>query len=1107
PLGLVRLWRTATQDTVWALGAADVEPDGLLEVWAASYDHAFYLLSADGTVRWAFRTKAPLYAALSADTDRDGRPEFYLGGDDNQVYVLDADGNLVGTTATTGRVTHLAVADVDGDRAEEVVAAGWDGILAVLDHGATVEAALAPGGTPSVLAALDLDADGAAELLYGTEDGRLLALRGDGTLLWGHSLEGPLRAVVWAAQEDGRRTLWTICREGLVAAFGVDGAPRWAQRYAGPLVSLAYWPSPDGDLLLVGHGGGVLALDPDRGTLRWELSTDSAVWAFSILDQPDGSVAVAATDGGDLLLVNRWGQVRGSLTLPSRVHEVRACDLEGDGSLELLARSGDYVYAFRTAAQGDADEPPPSVPTLARWPNPSPLPPLPEGRISLLAVGDLMLSRSIEERMRAYGADYPFRALAPLLQQADIAVGNLECALSAKGDPQEKGYTFRAHPDLAAGLSAAGFDLVTLANNHALDYGLEGLNETIAALQRQGIRTVGGGVQAASPLVLTVRGIRVAFLARNAVGAPQPGIAWAGDEEQLSSAVRLAKQQADVVVLLLHAGEEYASEPTEEQVRLARAAVLAGADLVIGHHAHVTQATERFADGFIAYGLGDTVFDIDIVDAARDGAALWVVLAKDGVAQVVWIPTRIVYDVQPRPVSGQGGEPVWRSLFAEASEPLPPAPEPRRRYEFRVAVGAEARTVNVEERIAFVNWTGCVLEEIPLQVFADVYPGAFSLDSVQAEQGRLRFVPSYTLSDGWLHLFLPYPVNPGGVLTLTLVYRLSPPLLDPLAWPPEGNLGRTLDGRILQLGHWYPQLVPFVPGEGWMEWEYHPVGDPFVADLADYRVRVTAPAGYRVLGGGKRIHDSGAWRFELDAVRDMALLVAQGYVEVSDRVGGIEVVSACREEHASACRSALEEAKRGIALFRERYGPYPYATFTLVEGEMNGGMEYGAMVLVGSPFYEAYDRSAQSILPSLVVHELAHQWWYGVVGNDQVHEPWLDEALARYSELVYYEAVYPEAVPWWWQNRVDQWGPAGPVDASIYDYTETRTYVHNLYGRAAHWMQDLRDRLGDAAFFGFLQSYYRRYAWQRITANDFFSLLYEESEQPLDDLVRAYFVR
>lgn len=1107
PLGLVRLWRAPTQDTVWTLGTADVEPDGSLEVWAASYDHEFYLFSGDGTVRWTFRAAAPLYAAVSADANRDGRPEFFLGGDDNRVYALDADGNLLGTYAATGRVTHLAVADVDGDRADELIAASWDGVMAILDDSATLRSTIAPGGTPSALITVDLDADGAAELLYGTEEGRLQALRGNGTLVWEHTLEGPLRGILYAPRPATGGTLWAISREGLVAAIAVDGAPRWAQRFEGPLVSMAYWPGADGDLLLVGRAGAILALDAERGAVRWELPTDSAVWSFSVLDQPDGAVLVAGTDGGDLLLVNRWGQLRGSLRLPSRIHGLLPVDLDGDGSPEIVARSGDFVYAFRTAPEGDEDEPAPAVPTLARWPEPSPLPPLPEGRISLLAVGDLMLSRSIEERMRGYGPDYPFRAIAPLVQQADIAVGNLECVLSQRGDPLEKGYTFRGHPELAAGLATAGFDLVSLANNHAFDYGTEGLQETVAALQRQGIRPVGGGVQAASPVVVTVRGIRVAFLARNAVGVPQPGIAWAGSEEEIATAVREARQRADLVVVLLHAGAEYAPEPTEEQMRLARAAVLAGADLVVGHHTHVTQPTERFADGFIAYGLGDTVFDIDIVDAARDGAALWVVLTREGVAQAIWIPTRIVHDVQPRPLAAADGAPVWRTLFAEVSEPLPPPPGPRPHYRFHVSLDPEAATVKVAQEVAFVNSTGLFLEEIPLQVFPNVYPGAFSLDSVEGEHGGRRFAPSYTLNDAWLRLFLPYPVRPGDTLTLTLSYRLAPPLLDPLAWPPEGNLGHTQDGRIFQLGHWYPQIVPFVRDKGWMVWEYHPVGDPFVADLADYSVWVTVPADYRVVGGGTRWAESGVWRFELAAARDMALLIARGYFELSDRVDGVEVVSACRQEHASACQGVLEEAKRGIALFRERYGPYPYSTFVVVEGEMNGGMEYGAMVLVGSPFYEGYDGSAQAILPSLVVHELAHQWWYGVVGNDQVYEPWLDEALARYSELVYYEAIYPDAVSWWWQNRVDQWAPAGPVDATIYDYQDTRTYVHNVYGRAAHWIQDLRDRLGDSAFFAFLQSYYRHYAWQRVTRTDFFSLLYQESERPVDDLVRAYFLR
>jgi len=392
-------------------------------------------------------------------------------------------------------------------------------------------------------------------------------------------------------------------------------------------------------------------------------------------------------------------------------------------------------------------------------------------------------------------------------------------------------------------------------------------------------------------------------------------------------------------------------------------------------------------------------------------------------------------------------------------------------------------------------------------VFPNAYPGAFSLGSLQASQGGPPSFPSYTLSETDLHLFLPQLLPSGAALTLTMAFTLTPPLLDPLAWPPDGNLGRTVDGRTFQLGHWYPQLVPYQQGTGWLSWSYHPVGDPFFADLADYRVEVTAPAGYLVMGNGERSQEGGHWRFRMDAIRDFALLVGRDYEEARGESGGVSVVSAYRREDGPAGRAVLQDVERAIAIFQDLYGPYPYRTFVLVEGDMNGGMEYGGMVLVGSTFYQGYSGGPQAVLPSLAVHELAHQWWYGVVGNDQVHEPWLDESLARYSELIFYQAAYPDSVGWWWQNRIDQWNPSGPLDVSIYDYSDTSTYVHNLYGRAAHFMQDVRDRVGEEAFFTFLQRYYRQYAWQRVRRSDFFQSLGEASDASLDDLVRAYFQR
>jgi len=464
-----------------------------------------------------------------------------------------------------------------------------------------------------------------------------------------------------------------------------------------------------------------------------------------------------------------------------------------------------------------------------------------------------------------------------------------------------------------------------------------------------------------------------------------------------------------------------------------------------------------------------------------------------------------VNDIQPRPLPAPGGRIEITPLLARVEEPLPPAPAPAATYLISATVGADG-SVLVLQDVVFANRTGASLPDLSFYVFPNAYAGALELRTVRVTRAGRTAIPSYTLAQTWLHIFFLEPIAPNETITASMAYDLSPPLLDANLWPPDNNLGRDASARYIQMGHFYPQIVPYRPGYGWQTWEYRGVGDPFFADLANYRVEVSAPADYQVWGSGHRSQTGTVWRFEMDAIRDFALLIARGFEESTIKVNGVEVTSVYRREHATAGKGVLQDIAAALALFEKRYGPYPYDTFLIVEGDMNGGMEYGAMVLVGSPFYESYQGEPTAVLPGLAVHELSHQWWYGIVGNNQVQEPWLDESLARYSEAIFYEATYPDTVAWWWQNRIDRWTPSGPLDATIYDYDDSATYVHNLYGRGAHFVQDLRERMGDEAFFNFLQRYYREYAWQRVTRRDFFRLVGETGVN-VDDLVMRYFQR
>jgi poly-gamma-glutamate synthesis protein (capsule biosynthesis protein) len=253
-----------------------------------------------------------------------------------------------------------------------------------------------------------------------------------------------------------------------------------------------------------------------------------------------------------------------------------------------------------------------------------------------------------------------------VLQSADVAVGNLECALGTGGKRARKSYTFLAPPEAAASLSGAGFDVLSLANNHSMDYGPQTLSETLRLLDASGIRHPGAGLDEAAahrPAIVVVKGLRLAFLAY--VNVPvegtrfntaswtargdKPGVAWA-ELARIAADVTAARGQADLVVVLLHSGYENVRAPSTIQRAAAHAAIDAGAALVIGSHPHVLQGVEYYGNGVIAYSLGNFVFD-GLYGSGRT-AILQVTLGRHGVYALRWIPV-VLHRGRPQLVNQQ----------------------------------------------------------------------------------------------------------------------------------------------------------------------------------------------------------------------------------------------------------------------------------------------------------------------------------------------------------------------------------------------------------------------------------------------------------------------
>ncbi len=317
--------------------------------------------------------------------------------------------------------------------------------------------------------------------------------------------------------------------------------------------------------------------------------------------------------------------------------------------------------------------------------------------VTLAFVGDVNVERSLADRLARDPAGFvgPF---APLLHDADLVVANLEAALADGGTAVDKEFVFRAPVAVLDALAAGGVDVVSVANNHGLDQGPDGLAETLAAKaarddgRSDGAVVVGVGAdedEAYAPLVRDVAGVRVAVLAATQVldadrirewtaGPDQPGLASAKRVDRLVRAVSDAGSPAgagaDVVVVFLHWGVEGQECPTAGQQELAEALVEAGADVVAGTHAHRVQGggrllagarAERERTAVVHHGLGNFLFGAASEASARTG--VWLVdVDAGGVVDHRWVPGRIV-DRVPRPLDGEAAEAEAAAWAAQRS--------------------------------------------------------------------------------------------------------------------------------------------------------------------------------------------------------------------------------------------------------------------------------------------------------------------------------------------------------------------------------------------------------------------------------------------------------
>ncbi len=419
----------------------------------------------------------------------------------------------------------------------------------------------------------------------------------------------------------------------------------------------------------------------------------------------------------------------------------------------------------------------------------------------------------------------------------------------------------------------------------------------------------------------------------------------------------------------------------------------------------------------------------------------------------------------------------------------------RTHYTFYVTLDYAGHNVAANETIRYVNTTGQSLSSVVLAVEPNLWGGCFTLASLSQDNAEDT---NYDLSGQRLTIRPAQPIAPGAVTTFQIGFSLSMPVkrYDQTFGYVTGQMNLT---------DWYPFIVPFDSGD-WVLHDTWPFGEELVYDSADYDVYLKVTDPKVVVAASAPGEPAGdTTHYHLEGARTFVLSASTLYQMDESAVGSIKIRSYHFPGDAGASQGVVWMATQSLALYEAKFAPYPYQSLSIVESDLADGQEFDGLVFLATNFYAAYNGSAKSNLITIGTHEIAHQWWFGLVGDDQAMQPWLDEAMSVYSERIFYEYDYPNYGNWWWNFRVNYFGPQGYVDSSVYSFSTFRAYVDAVYLNGANFLEDLRNRIGDEAFFAFLKDYAATYAHRRVTTADFFATLRQHTTKDFSDIMATYF--
>jgi hypothetical protein len=399
-------------------------------------------------------------------------------------------------------------------------------------------------------------------------------------------------------------------------------------------------------------------------------------------------------------------------------------------------------------------------------------------------------------------------------------------------------------------------------------------------------------------------------------------------------------------------------------------------------------------------------------------------------------------------------------------------------YHIDTEISRDRRRLQGRQEVRYTNQEDVPLDEVYFRLFPNATGGEATVSGVRVDDQDVK--AAYEFEDTAVRVPLPAALQPGETVDIQMDFEVNVPQ------EMAGNYGLLVYyDDVLALDGFYP-VIPVYDDEGWNVEVPPPNADTSYYDASFYLVRVTAPADLVVVASGVEVGREVEGRnhvltFAAGPARDFYLAASDRYVVVSKMVGETTInsyVSADGKD--DRVEFAIQAAEGAIKSFGTRFGAYPYTEFDVASTPMLAlGIEYPGVTGITLDLYEP---DAEMVaLEATIVHEIGHQWFYNVVGNDQVDEPWLDEAVVQYIVGLYFADTYGAEGQQGWQEALYQrWDRVGQADIPIgmpAGRYEGREYGAIVYGRGPLFIAALAEEIGQDTFDEFLREYYQSHRW------------------------------